>query len=334
MTNDGVEFFASAKGDVYPSIFGLKTFTEPADYSSKEKPEMERVVGHAAEPIEDGAEADIPDAYRDERTGRFYYDKPVVASDFRMNPASEKAYRNIQDIARSTLGRDMDHEVAVIRAKMQSGEFSREQARETAWRLRERRDIERAERVAARLTSDMANEGRWKPGDRGVTWRDVYVPTTPEMLARRKANGWLNAVRDEINDVVTNRINLVDEETRERMLHRAAYLADRVGLQPEYADETYDDKVDLRYDPEQDYLTAKDVLASAMSDFDELEAAARKNGMRRFYGDRGYPEELANLRNFINYLGNKEFRSRWDGPAPRANYTIKRTRRTRTGRYL
>jgi hypothetical protein len=324
---------------VYPAVFGLRTFAEPADYSNETKPSFERQVGAYATPVSAEAAKDIPDAYQDSK-GSWVYDTPVFRNDFQMNSESMKAYKNIQDIARQHLAdtngkpREMDHEVAVIRAKLQSGEFTKEQAKEVAWNLRKRRDIERAERVAQNLTAEMAREGRWKPGDRGVTWQDVYVPTTKEMLSRYRAGG-RKAVVEEINDVVTNRAlrDAEDMVQRDRMLNRAAYLADRFGLSPETVDEQYDDNVRLVYNPD-DPDAMRSSVQSALADYEELEAGERKTGMRRYPGDRGYPQYLTDLLNYINYAGNEGFRSRWAGPAPTAEYKIRRKRRVRTGRYL
>lgn len=335
--NNPTQFLFDDHGNMSQSVYGVEAFRNPETYESEEEPSFERTVGYAREPLSPEAARDIPDAV--EENGKFYYDRPVTRSDFAMSPESARAYRNLQDIARQTLAdkdgkpREMDHEVAVIRAKLASGEFTKEQAKEVAWKLRKSRDIQRAKRVAAQLTSEMARDGRWKPGDRGVTWRDVYVPTTKESLAKARTAGY-KGIRDEINYMADYALaKAEDMMDRDRMLRRLAYLADRHGLKPVYKEVEYDEPVHRTIDPDDgDTDWNKEALAAA-ADLEVLEANARKNGMRRFFGQRGYPQELTDLRNYVNYAGNKSFRDSWSGPVPQARYTMRRKRRDATGYY-
>lgn len=354
-----IQFMFDGRGNMSQSVYGLEAFRNPETYESEQEPNFEQVTGSVREYVSPEAAQDIPDAVEDDSVlngvkrvlqraaggifgtpdGEFYYERPAVRNDFAMNPESMKAYKNIQDIARMTLAdkdgkpREMDHEVAVIRAKLQSGEFTKEQAKEVAWKLRKSRDIQMAKRVAAQLTSEMARNGEWKPGDRGVTWRDVYVPTTKESLAKARTAGY-KGVRDEINYMVDYALAKAEDMVdRDRMQRRIAYLAARHGLEPETVEREYDEDVVRTFDPNGTRGSWNDEAMAAAADFDALESAHRKNGMRRFYGQRGYPQELADLRNYINYVGNERFRKQWTGPVPQARYKIRRKRRETTGYY-
>ena len=85
-----------------------------------------------------------------------------------LSDAARRTYVRLQQEFREKHGRDMDHDVAAIRAQLATGDLTKAQAKQLAWGLRKNRDIAIAKEVAK------------ESADTKVDWKDYYVPTKRE----------------------------------------------------------------------------------------------------------------------------------------------------------
>lgn len=149
--------------------------------------------------------------------GQVYTKRPVYRD--AINDLSDKAkgeYTRIQSEFREKNGREMDREVANIRAQLAAGDLTKDQAKKLAWGLRKNRDLALAKDVA-------------KESGEPDKWRDYYAPTTrfdivrPEQ-ARKVRLDYVNFARDFA--VKDNDARDINYPGRARM---AKYLSRRFG---------------------------------------------------------------------------------------------------------
>lgn len=134
-----------------------------------------------------------------ERGGKYYQKVPEKIDRLALTTGAERdALAKIQAEFRAVRGRDMDNEVAAIRAKLSAGTIQKDEARQLARTLCRSRDIKAAKAAAFQFWSETgAPNGKHPRAMAESDWKRFYVNT--EKLGVLAAKHGIQSVVDVVN---------------------------------------------------------------------------------------------------------------------------------------
>lgn len=226
----------------YDAVLGPETFYR-TDHSFPDAPARDPAVYEIGERLERAVDQN-PNNYKpgtiSVKPDGVYVKMPYRKSwldDPDEGSAAGKEYERIQREFREKNGRSMDHAVAIIRARLATGEITKSKAREIAYYLRGRRD--RA--IARDAMREYARDKGVDPAT--LDPKMFYVPTTRTMLKAMEGG------REQFRERLLGEINSYTDRTQmdvgaagpaDLTGMRQYYLAKRFGFNPVLSSELVD----------------------------------------------------------------------------------------------
>ena len=186
--------------------------------------------GGLLDPVEEVI-ADLPKGSFLKSDGKYYRKAPVTRDNLSLTTRAETdAYGRIQKDFAAVNGRDMDRDVAAIRARLDAGTITKTQAKDLAVALRRKRDIALAKETSHdyHVSHGLSS----KESDLGEDWTKFFVDTgeAGQLVKRDGKRRLLSAM----NQSVSSHGEGSDEAKRSMTLARRFGFGSRHEFTPEY----------------------------------------------------------------------------------------------------